>query len=300
MSVLAKGAYFWRSAAQGVRHAPFVHFIAVVTIAIALFTAGLARGAWQLLDSLIASLGGQVELTAYLDQSAAAWRAEEVAQVLRQRSGLPARVVPPEEALSRLKRQLGELGSALDGLPENPLPLTVELSIPPGRRTPAELRVLAEEARALPGVTAVDYGEEAVRRLSAIAAAARAGGLLASLVVFIATVVIVSATLQLAIYSRRQEIEIQKLVGATDRFVKAPFLIEGALQGVLGALCALAGLWAFGAFAGPRLQSLFSFLLGPGGWPGLITSGLVAELFGAGAALGLCGSFVAVGRFLRV
>src|SRR5262249_41118994 len=116
----------------------------------------------------------------------------------------------------------------------------------------------------------------------------------------IATVVIVSATLQLAIYSRREEIEIQKLVGATDRFVKAPFLIEGVLQGVLGALCALLGLWAFAAFAGPPLQALFAFLIGPTGGPGLLTAALAAELVGAGAALGLCGSFVAVGRFLRV
>ena len=300
MSAPAKATYFWRSAAQGVRHAPFVHFIAVVTIAIALFTAGMARGLWQLLDSLIATLGGQVELTVYLDQSAAGWRAEEVAQALQHQSGLTAHVVPPEEALARLKLQLGELGSALDGLPENPLPRTVELTVPAGRRTPEELKALAEQARALPGVVAVDYGEEAVQRLSAISTAARAGGLLASLVVAIATIVIVSATLQLAIYSRREEIEIQKLVGATDRFVKAPFLIEGVLQGLLGALCACAGLWAFAAFGGPRLESLFSLLLGPHGGPQLFTAGLVAELFGAGAALGLCGSFVAVGRFLRV
>ena len=92
MSAPAKATYFWRSAAQGVRHAPFVHFIAVVTIAIALFTAGMARGLWQLLDSLIATLGGQVELTVYLDQAAAGWRAEEVAQALGQESGLVAHV----------------------------------------------------------------------------------------------------------------------------------------------------------------------------------------------------------------
>jgi cell division transport system permease protein len=300
MSALAKGRYFWRTAAQGIRHAPFVHFIAVITIAIALFTAGLARGAWQLLDSLIASLGGEVEVTVYLDEKATPERAAEVAAALAERSGAAARVVSREEALQRLSSELGELGGALQGLPENPLPLTVEVEVPPGRRTPAELRAIAEEVRGLPSVAAVDYGEEAVARLSAIALAGRAGGLLGSLVVVVATVVIVSATLQLAIYARREEIEIQKLVGATDRFVKAPFLIEGVLQGLLGATCACAGLWAFSAFAGPRLASLFSFLMGPAGGAPLMTASLVLELYGAGAALGLLGSFVAVGRFLRV
>lgn len=300
MRAAANASYFWRSATQGIRHAPFVHFIAVITIAIALFTAGLARGAWQLLDSLIASLGGEVEVTVYLDEKATAERAAEVAATLAARSGAPARVVSREEALQRLASELGELGGALQGLPENPLPLTVEMEVPPGRRTPEELKAIAQEVRALPSVAAVDYGEEAVARLSAIALAGRAGGLLGSLVVMIATIVIVSATLQLAIYARREEIEIQKLVGATDRFVKAPFLIEGALQGLLGAACACAGLWAFSAFAGPRLSSLFSFLLGPAGGSPLLTASLVLELFVAGAALGLLGSFVAVGRFLRV
>jgi cell division transport system permease protein len=119
-------------------------------------------------------------------------------------------------------------------------------------------------------------------------------------VVLFATIIIVSATLQLAIYARREEIEIQKLVGATDRFVKAPFLIEGLLQGVLGAVVAVAGLWAFGRLVGPTLTSLFSFLLGPGSSEPLVRAGLVLELVVAGSVLGLVGSFIAVGRFLRV
>jgi cell division transport system permease protein len=119
-------------------------------------------------------------------------------------------------------------------------------------------------------------------------------------VVLLATVVIVSATLQLAIYARREEIEIQKLVGATDRFVKVPFLIEGFLQGLLGAVVALAGLLAFERLVGPGLASLFSFLVGPGGGVLLLEPVMVLELLVAGCALGLGGSFIAVGRFLRV
>jgi cell division transport system permease protein len=152
----------------------------------------------------------------------------------------------------------------------------------------------------MPGVTGVDYGEEAVERLSAISTALRYGGWVAFVVVLLATVVIVSATLQLAIYSRREEIEIQKLVGATDRFVKAPFLIEGCLQGLFGALVALAGLLAFERLVGPGMASLFSFLVGPGGMAPLLEPRLALGLLAAGCGLGLGGSFIAVGRFLRV
>ena len=300
MSALAKTAYFWRSAASGLRHAPFVHFIAVTTIAIALFSAGLAQALGQRIDGLLGSLGGEVQVTVYLSPGLD----EEGATVLRERmeskSGGRASLVPPQAALERLARELGDLGEALAQLPENPLPPSLELQVPAERRTPGALKSLAEELRGLPGVTGVDYGEEAVERLSAISRALRYGGWVAFAVVLLATVVIVSATLQLAIYARREEIEIQKLVGATDRFVKVPFLIEGFLQGLLGAGVAIGGLMLFERLVDPWLNSLFAFLLGPGGPSPLLVPALAAQLLGLGCGLGLGGSFIAVGRFLRV
>jgi cell division transport system permease protein len=300
MSALSKAAYFWRSAASGLRHAPFVHFVAVTTIAIALFSAGLAQGVGRMVEGLLGSLGGEVQVTVYLSPELD----EEGAAVLRERmvatSGGRASLVPPQAALERLAAELGDLGEALAHLPENPMPPSLELEVPAERRTPGALKALAKELRAMPGVTGVDYGEEAVERLSAISRALRFGGWVAFGVVLLATVVIVSATLQLAIYARREEIEIQKLVGATDRFVKAPFLIEGFLQGLLGAAVALAGLLTFEHLVGPSLASLFSFLVGTGGEVSVLEPGLALELLAAGCGLGLGGSFIAVGRFLRV
>ena len=114
-----------------------------------------------------------------------------------------------------------------------------------------------------------------------------------------ATLVIVSATLQLAIYARREEVEIQKLVGATDRFVQAPFLLEGALQGLAGAVVAIAALVAFRQTLSPQLASLLSFLRLPGAAPDARGWTEALELALAGAALGLSGSYLAVHRFLR-
>ncbi len=300
MSALAKGLYFWRSAAQGIRRAPFVHFIAVTTIAIALFTAGLARGGSRMLEALMTSFGGEVELTAYLAPGTSEEAASQLAATLAKRTGGAAVVISPDLALQRLTEQLGDLGSALEGLRENPLPASVEVKIPAEARAAGNLKEIAGKTRQLEMVTGVDYGEEAVERLSAIAEALRYGGLLAFAIVVITTIVIVSATLQLAIYSRREEIEIQKLVGATDRFVKVPFLIEGLLQGLLGAGVALGALMAFSIFTGPHLAALFAFLAGSAIDHRLVDGRLVLELLGVGCTLGLAGSFVAVGRFLRV
>ncbi|MHB8873410.1 MAG: cell division protein FtsX, partial [Myxococcaceae bacterium] len=149
MSVSAKASYFARAAVQGVRHAPFVHLIAVLTIAIALFAAGLARGGALMLDGLIGSLGGEVELTVYLAEGETEERAGEIAAALSQRTGGEAQVIPADVALARLAADLGELGSTLSDLPENPLPVSVEVKIPPGARGPGALRALAEKVRAL-------------------------------------------------------------------------------------------------------------------------------------------------------
>ncbi len=300
MSATARAGYFWRSAFLGMRHSPFIHLVAVLTLGIALFTAGLARGGVRLIDGLRASLGGEVEVTVYLDAALPQADGEALAARVAQSTGGEASWVSPDDALSRLGAELGDLSEAVAGLPDNPLPATVELKVPEALRGPDALARLAEGLRAEPGVTAVDYGEAAVARLEAVSRALRLGGAVGFLIIVVATVIITSATLQLAIYARREEIEIQKLVGATDRFVKTPFLIEGLLQGVFGALLAALALFFFAHLAGPKLEGVLGFLMAPGQAAALFDARTVGELFGLGTLLGLCGSFVAVGRFLRV
>ena len=300
MSVGAKARYFGRSAILGMWHSPFVHLVAVSTLAIALFTAGLARGGMRLVRALEESVGGEVELTVYLQDTVGAERGTALAKEIAEQTGGDARYVSPAQALQRLAGELGDLSDAVSGLRANPLPPSVEVRVPPALRTPPKLAELASALGAVSGVAAVDYGKAAVERLSAISRALNVGGGLAFVVIVLATVIIISATLQLAIYARREEIEIQKLVGATDRFVKAPFLIEGLLQGALGAAVALAGLSLFARWVGPRLDQLFSFLIGHGRTLALVDGQTFIEIAAAGCALGLCGSFVAVGRFTRV
>jgi cell division transport system permease protein len=295
----AKVASAWRSAAEGVRHAPFVHAVAVLTLTIVLFTAGLARGADAFLQGLLASLGGEVRVTVYLADGLPAADAEALAAALGERVGGRAALVSPAQALERLGRELPEVRGLLVSLEDNPLPASVELSVPPARRTAEALAAFAREARGLPGVADVEWGEEAVGRLSALARLLRVGAALAFAVVLLATVTVVAATLQLSIYARREEIEIQKLVGATDRFVRAPFVLEGLVQGVLGGLLAAALLALLSRAAGPSLAALLSFLMPGELAPPLLTPRLAAELVGAGALLGLFGSLLAVRRFLR-
>ena len=298
MSAVAKAQTFWRSAMEGIRHQPFVHGVSTITLAIALFTLGLARSAAHELDRLVGSLGGEVRVTVYLDPHASPESRGAVAASLRNRA-MAVDEVTPRAALERLVRELGPAADSLRGLSEEPLPPSLEVRVPEGLRAPDSLRALAGELRGMPAVTGVDYGEQAVARLSAIARAVRWAGWVAFVVLVGATLIIVSATLQLAIYARREEVEIQKLVGATDRFVQAPFLLEGALQGLAGAALAIAGLVAFRQMVSPQLATLLSFLRLPGGAADARPWMEALELALAGAGLGLAGSYLAVHRFLR-
>ncbi len=182
MSTLAKVSYFWRSAAGGLRHSPFVHFIAITTIAIALFAAGLARTAGRALDGLLASLGGEVEVTVYLAPELTAGAGAGAA-----RGQL--------EAGQRWHGRAGESGRGADAAVARSWEIWATRSRScrrtrcrprwscPWRRSGAlrrGSRRWRSRCASLPGVTGVDYGREAVERLTAIAKALRyrrAGGL---------------------------------------------------------------------------------------------------------------------------
>jgi cell division transport system permease protein len=298
MGAVAKAEVFWRSALQGIRHQPFPHAVAVLTLTIALFALGLGRAGSGAVDHLLVSLGSEVQVTVWLRPEVLAPEVDALLASLRER-GFAVRQVTPRAALERLVRELGPAADALRGLGSDPLPPSLEVQVPPAWREPASLRLLAQELQKRKEVTAVDWGEAAVERLSALARALRWGGLIAFAVLLGATVVVVSATLQLAIYTRRGEVEIQKLVGATDRFVRAPFLIEGLLQGLLGATLALLGVALVLHWVAPQLAALFAFLQVPNASATLWGLRRTLELYGVGAGLGLLGSFLAVGRALR-
>ena len=299
MSTSARVAYFVRTAIGSMVRSPFVHVIAVAALGLSLVGFGMARIASSQLDALLASLGGEVEFTVYLATDAPPEQVDELEKALTHRTGGTLARISPATALGRLAAQLGEQGKALTELGDNPLPWSLELKLPPNSREPAALKLLAEKTRALPFVTGVDYGEEALERLGVISRAMRLAGLVAFVLVFLTTVIVVSATLQLAIFARREEIEIQKLVGGTDRFVRMPFLIEGAMQGIFAGLFALAAVFALVRWVEREGGDLVGFLMLDGRF--VVAWGRLAlEQLGLGVALGLSGSFIAVRRFLRV
>jgi cell division transport system permease protein len=297
---VVKLLYFVRAALFGLRTSPFVHCVAALTIGVALFLAGLSRQGVKVVGALVESWGAEAELTFYLKPEVDEEAAKAFAARLASAEGAEVRLVSAAEALERLRSELGDKDGVLTNLPKNPLPASIEVRPAAGARSAAAIGALAERWSRAAEVASADFGQEWLQRLERLRRAARGAGTLLLLIVLLSAVVVVAATLQLAIYARREEIEIQKLVGATDSFVKAPFLLEGIIQGLLGASLAAGGMWAFARHLGPRIEEALSFLGGTVSVGPLINLHGWLELLVAGAGLGLLGSFVAVRRFLRV
>lgn len=294
------GHVAWRLARRAfvnLWRAPLPSLVAMLTIALALFLGSAFLAGLEAARALLRSWGAEASVTIYLDAQATDVQARTLGEQLRRDDpDLEVRYVDRAEALARLRADLGDLASTLDGLTHNPLPPTLELRLLKPLSVP-ELRAFAAKLERLPGVVDVDYGREWLDRLEALGRALRAAGAGALALVLGAAILVVANTIRLAVYARRDEIEIMKLVGATDGYVRLPFLLEGALQGMMGALLAGGGLWAVQRWLLPKAAAAFSFAASLG----LPQAGLLhgAALVGFGAVVGFLGSYLAVARFLR-
>jgi cell division transport system permease protein len=239
-----------------------------------------------------------VDLTVFLKRPTSAEEARRTAERIRQRRDVEeAQLILADEALKEFRRDSG-FGDAIDALNENPLPHTIVVRPAPTYTSTANLQSLAADVRALPSVEVVQLDTAWVNRLNAILEAFQRGLMLAAAVLGLGVMVIVGNTIRLDIQNRRDEIEVTKLVGGSDAFVRRPFLYNGFWYGLGGALTAwVITLVAIAVLREPvgKLAGLYgsSFQLG------VLGPEASAVLLASGVALGWLGSYIAASRHLR-
>jgi cell division transport system permease protein len=291
---LFRPVYFTRRALDAMARGPYVALVGIATIFVAIFATGLLAAALGGAERLLQGWAGEVRISVYLGAGADLEAAARAARAIA--PGREVEAVPAATALRRLAETLGEEARVLEGVGPGALPDAVEV------RTPgiglAAARELAARLARIPGAAEVDYGNAWLERLEVFVQRAKVAALVLFAALALATAVLVSNTLRLAVFARRDEIEIMKLVGATSGFVSAPFLIEGVLQGLAGAGLAVLALLGLHGLLVPRLQTAVA-LAGAITLRDTLPPALVVGLVGAGGLVGLLGSALSVARTLR-
>jgi cell division transport system permease protein len=278
-------ASLWRGRQAGL--------LSTLTIALALFVLGGFLAVTANLERLGAEWSNSAELSVYLkDDVTAAERRTVEAAIAPSDVVATHEYVSKSDALARFKQTFGDLAAAVDGVGGNPLPASLEVRLRPGPGVSNGVDALAARLRTMSGVADVRYDRQWLTRvLSAISVIRGIGWALGS-VLAIAAALTVANVVRLALYARREELDIMNLVGAPQAYVRGPFVMEGVLQGGIGALVALLALGgAFLALRARYLMPLASALNISAIY--FLPVGLCVVLVAGGMAVGCLGGLVA-------
>jgi cell division transport system permease protein len=298
--MVSKVPFFFREAVQGIKNNLLIHLIAAGTITFALLTLGIFMITVINLDRILNEWGQDMQVIVYLDRASSA---QDIARAGEAIAHLPqtqkVAFVSKEEALARLKDGLKAQAGLLDDLRDNPLPPSFEVELKEEHKHPVAIKRFIGEINKIAASAEVDYGQEWLQRFSAFIGMLKLVGLSIGSFLLLATILIISNTIKLTIYSRREEIEIMKLVGATNLSIRIPFFLEGIAQGLLASLFSLGILYGGYKALVHKLIIDYSLFLGPLQLTFLPYS-LMAALILLGMALGIFGCAFSMGRFLRV
>ena len=277
---------------------PFATALTVIVIGIAIALPTALYLVVANMRAVTADLGDTVQLSVYLRQPTTAEQARKVRDAIKARVEVESvELVSPDEGLTEFRAMSG-IGEALEALSENPLPWVIKLRPVPPHDSASAVEALAVELRKIDEAELVEADTAWVRRLHAILDTLRQLVLLVGAVLAAGVLAIVGNTIRLEINGRRAEIEVTKLVGGSNAFVRRPFLYSGFWQGLAGGLLAV-GLIVLGLRQLAPLVARLSAAYGSAfALMGLSPIGWIAVV-GGGAALGLLGAWMAAGYHLH-
>ena len=281
--------YAVREAVAAFRRAPVLTGLSSAMVGLALFVVGLFGVATYNLELALSAIEERVEVVVYLRDDA---RQSEIDLLLEELAAFEevrlVSYVSKRDALERARTELPEFGELFMNSEVNPLPQSLEVELREGSRNPDVVQKIASAAVGHPFVEDAQYGEEWVDRLFALRRIGAASTAVLGTAFALVAALIIGTALRIAVFARRDEIYIMRLVGAKNSFIRRPFLLEGAMAGLAGGLLA----WAltYATYRGVYAY-LFEVAWVPASW---VVAGLVA-----GTAFGAISSALAIRRHLR-
>ena len=267
--------------------------MAVTTAGTSLFVLGLLLLIGTSAAGLLARWSAAAEFSVFLNDTAQQTDRGAIERALSA-SGLVSEqaYVSADEALRRFTRQFPDLAAAARSLPTNPLPASYEVRLRPELARDTAVDRLAAQLRQMPGVSDVRYDRRWIERLLGVVTGIRTAGLAIAAILALAACLTIAGVVRLALHARRAEIEIMQLVGAPLAYIRGPFVLEGTLLGLLGALVALAALVAVYLTGRGPLVAWAAGLVDIGDVR-FLSPGLIAALIGGGAVIGCLGGALA-------
>lgn len=290
--------YFIRQAVRNILNSIMVHAISIGTISIALLFLGAFLFFFINLNNWMVSWGQSLSMSVYLEDGLSGKNKKNIESILQKIEDAEITgFVSKDMAKKELVSALGEQAGLLDALKENPLPASYELIFKDVRKNPINPGSIKERLEKIDGIEEVLYSEQWIERFEGMIYIIKVAGIIVGCLLCVAVLFIITNTIKLMIYARQDEIEIYKLVGASDGFVKIPFLLEGGIQGLIGGVVAILFLYLVYLIFSLKTINLF-------GLPVIevmfLPNSYILFLIVLSILLGLAGSFVAIGRFFKV
>lgn len=288
--------YFWKETFYSLFRNKFMAVASVLTVTLSMFILGVFLCAVLNINHMATYLENQVEMTVYLKDGL---NTEQVMAVGKNLKALPdlkeIKFTNKDQAMAEFKQRLGDQQGILDAINGNPLPSSYSTSF----ATPASLKKAVSIVTQYPEVDSVQYGQDIIEQLYKVAQVIRIGGII--LIVFLAgaELFIISNTIRLTVFARRREIQIMKYVGATNGFIRWPFIFEGMIIGFIGS-----GLSAFILWEGYKVvlmemaQAGLVFIPMIPLWP--FIGYMTVMLLAAGIIIGILGSTISLRKYMKV
>ena len=288
--------YFIKETYKSIRRNGFMSFASISTVAVSLLVLGMFLMIFLNTNNLAQYLENQVQISVYMQDSATD---KELASVKDKLTKMPGVVkvtqVNKQQALERFKKRLGDQEQLLNSLgKENPFPNSFEVQVD----NPDRIKVLTPQIGQLPKVETAKFGQEVVEHLFQLTKILRLGGIVLVVFLAMATLFIISNTIRLTVFARRKEVIIMKYVGATDWFIRWPFLLEGMTLGFFGAVVAFVLINSIYASLLDRIHATLAFLPLLPTYPLLLYVDVF--LLVAGTGIGALGSYISLRKFLQV
>lgn len=288
--------YFIAEVLRSLKRNSWMSFASIGTVAVSLFVLGVFLILVLNMNRMASALESQVQISVYLEDSLKKADIESLEKDINNMQGIETvKFVSRDDAKERLAERLGDQKYLLDALGDkNPLPNAFEITV----ARPDMVETAANALDKMEGVESAKYGQDVVEHLFDITRLMRIFGLLLMVLLAGATLFIISNTIRLTVFARRKEIAIMKYVGATDWFIRWPFLLEGVVLGFIGGLIAAVALRSFYAAMAAKIYNTLAFfpLMPQYPFMNYVTIAIIL----AGMVIGATGSTISLKRFLKV